>query len=463
VCGSAGHAATSLCSASRAALSALLGSTGSIVAGALLHATAGVASSTLAVAGAASVGGSLTVSGALSAASLTVGGASIGASAPSPPACVPPGATGLFYNGTSWVCACAARWSGASCTVPSAAPSLLAGGCTTSPCQFDSGAYPGQYYFVPGTGTSASLPTAVAVAVNPFSGNVYVTGSAFACHVSPLYHCVAMVTPTTGVVTQVDRTWTSPTQSFSPFTLSTSGFPFMDPSDSLFPYVAKASPLGLAFDSSGNLFVVDDYEGNGIAAVYKVSPAGEVTPLKLTWPATFTDSGWKRLYGIAIRGVTIYLTGSNYNTCVMKGTLVGTSVTLTVLAGAFGNNPGSSNGSSNTTFGQPKGIAVDSNGNVFVGDYTNNMLRMITPGGMVSTVFTQTVGGFKSNDGVAVDSSDNVYFATGSSLMKYSSAGAVSVVASSGFSELAGIAINTATGVIYAADKGGRGYVWKFV
>ncbi len=441
------------------------GAAGSIVAGALLNASAGVASTTLAVTGAATIGGSLAVAGALSAASLTVGGASFSAPSPSPPACVPPGATGLFYNGTSWVCACAARWSGASCTVPSAAPSLLAGGCTTSPCQIDSGAYPGRYYFVPGTGTSAALPNTVAVAVNPLSGNVYVTGSSWACHVSPLYHCVAMVTPTTGVVTQVDRTWTSPTQSFSPFTLSTSGFPFMNPTDSLFPSASRAQPSGLAFDSSGNLFVVDDYEGNGIAAVYKVNPAGEVTPLTLTWPVTFTDSGWKRLTGIAVRGITIYLTGSNYNTCVMQGTLVGTSVTLTVLAGACGNNPGSinTNVSSNTnaTFSQPKGIAVDSNGNVFVGDYSNNMLRMITPGGVVSTVFTQTVGGSKSNDGVAVDLSDNVYFATGSSLMKYSSAGAVSVVASSGFNELAGIAINTATGVIYAADKGG--YVWKFV
>jgi glucose/arabinose dehydrogenase len=146
----------------------------------------------------------------------------------------------------------------------------------------------------------------------------------------------------------------------------------------------------------------------------------------------------------------------------MQGTLVATSVTLTVLAGVCGNSPGAANGiGTAATFSQPKGIAVDSNGNVFVGDYRNNLLRMITPGGVVSTVFTQTVGVLKSNDGVAVDSSNNVYFATGSSLMKYSSAGAVSVVASSGFSELAGIAINTATGVIYAADKGG--YVWKFV
>lgn len=445
--GSAGrHAATSLCSASRAALSELRGSTGSIVAGALLNATAGVASSTLAVAGAASVGGSLTVSGALSAASLTVGGTTLSM----PPVCMPPGASGLFFNG-SWQCGCAAHWSGTTCTVANPyVASTLAGGCA-APCNYDIG----HYSLSPGTGAVAGLPQAYGVAVNPVTGNVYVTGS-WGCNASP-YNCVAMVNAA-GNVTRVNGAWTSPTAQ-----VSTSGFPFSVPSDPLFPSASNAAPMGLTFDAYANLYIVDQFMGRNNAMLYRVSSAGVVTPLTLTW--TPSRGSWN-LWGAAISGTTIYLTGDNDH-CVHNGTLVsGNTLSLKVMAGTCGSSGFTDGTGAAAAFNQPQGIAVDSFGNVFVGEYGNNALRKITPGGVVTTVSTTTtcvMGGScaKYNVGVAVDASNNIFFNTAAAVMKYSSAGVVSVVKAGGYGELTGLAINGVTGTLYAGDKGNAGYVWQ--
>lgn len=73
---------------------------------------------------------------------------------------------------------------------------------------------------------------------------------------------------------------------------------------------------------------------------------------------------------------------------------------------------------------------------------------------------------FKYNVGVAVDASNNIFFKflkfnTAAAVMKYSSAGVVSVVKAGGYGELTGLAINGATGTLYAGDKGNAGYVWQ--
>jgi secreted PhoX family phosphatase len=74
-------------------------------------------------------------------------------------------------------------------------------------------------------------------------------------------------------------------------------------------------------------------------------------------------------------------------------------------------------------FNEPKGLAVDSRGNVFVADNMYNKIREISPEGVVTTLAGSGTDGsaggpaslssFSQPDGIAVDSSGIVYVSDG--------------------------------------------------
>ncbi len=95
---------------------------------------------------------------------------------------------------------------------------------------------------------------------------------------------------------------------------------------------------------------------------------------------------------------------------------------VSTLAG-LGGMAGSANGTgSEARFNAPGGVAVDSNGNVFVADTSNHTIRAITPGGVVTTVAglagspgsDNGLGGaarFNNPSDVAVDGGGTLYVA----------------------------------------------------
>ena len=95
---------------------------------------------------------------------------------------------------------------------------------------------------------------------------------------------------------------------------------------------------------------------------------------------------------------------------------------ISTLAGLALNSGTSDGTGSAARFGFPFAVAVDSAGNVYVADESNHTIRKVTPGGGVTTLAglagspgstdgTGSAAQFRNPRGVAVDSAGNVYVA----------------------------------------------------
>jgi sugar lactone lactonase YvrE len=199
------------------------------------------------------------------------------------------------------------------------------------------------------------------------------------------------------------------------------------------------NPVGVAVDSSGNLFVADE----GTAKVYELLAAGGYTTL-ITLSTQFTIPT-----GIAVDG--------NENVFV---TDQGTGRVYEMLA-AGGYTTANQLGSG---FSNPNGVAVDASGNVFVADTLNNLVKEILAvnGSIPSsnpTINTlgQANGNFNHPTSVAVDASGNVFVADSqNSLVKEIAAagGYITVnILGTNFSYDNGVALD-GSGNLYVVDSG---------
>jgi hypothetical protein len=142
-------------------------------------------------------------------------------------------------------------------------------------------------------------------------------------------------------------------------------------------------------------------------------------------------------------------------------------LTATVSAFAGNGTAGADNGdAAKASFNAPAGLAADASGNIYVADAGNNLIRKISPAGVVSTLAGPA--GFNGPNSLAVDSAGNVYVtdAGNNQIKKVTPAGVVSVVAGNGtqgaangmgaaasFNHPGGIII-ISQGVIVIADSG---------
>ena len=182
-----------------------------------------------------------------------------------------------------------------------------------------------------------------------------------------------------------------------------------------------ASPSGMGVDAANNVYIAD----TGNNTIRKITPAGVVTTLAGTAGMSGSADGtgsaarFTSPIGIALDAAGNIYVGDSGNNTIRKVTPAGVVTTFAGLAGVSG----SANGTGNAArFNGPRGVAVDAAGNIFVADTFNNTIRKITPARVVST-FAGLAGVDGSKDGVgnvarfnrprgvAVDSAGNVFVA----------------------------------------------------
>jgi sugar lactone lactonase YvrE len=165
--------------------------------------------------------------------------------------------------------------------------------------------------------------------------------------------------------------------------------------------------------------------------------------------------------GVAVdKAGNLYVTDYGNHT-IRKRTPDGVITTVAGLAGVSGAQDGSG---SEARFSQPSGIALDGAGNIFVSD--NAGIRKITPGRVVST-FLGNPDGRPSLGGLAVDTNGSVYVAGGgaNTVLKISPSGDVATLAGTGalgsadglaaqatFAYVAAVAVDP-VGNVYVADR----------
>jgi sugar lactone lactonase YvrE len=247
-------------------------------------------------------------------------------------------------------------------------------------------------------------------------------------------------------------------------------------------------PVGIATDSTGNLYVAD----RNNSTIRKITSSGVVTTLagapqqSGSVDAAGSAARFNLPSGVAVdRDGTVYVADTANHT-IRRVTSSGAVSTIAGLPMANGSNDGAA---SAARFNSPASVAVDSTGNVYVADTLNYAVRKITPGGTVTTLagklgepgHVDGQGGqaqFIKPEGITVDTTGNVYVTdtdffpschlctrTNSTIRKITPAGMVSTLAgmpltigsadgtgsAASFTYPAGLTVD-GTGTLYVAD-----------
>ncbi|HEV2483585.1 MAG TPA: IPT/TIG domain-containing protein [Puia sp.] len=144
-------------------------------------------------------------------------------------------------------------------------------------------------------------------------------------------------------------------------------------------------PAGICTDSTGVLYVSD--AGNSIIRDIYAGAAGNIAgnPCNSGYTDGIgTQAMFSDPYGLCTDGQGTLYIADTYSQRICK--LVAQYSQVTTIAGSH-LREGTRDGAGNVaSFFQPGGVCVDINGNLYVADTQNHLIRMITPDGTVSTI-----------------------------------------------------------------------------
>lgn len=191
---------------------------------------------------------------------------------------------------------------------------------------------------------------------------------------------------------------------------------------------ATLEPIeGLVVDSSGNLYISDVYghvrevSGGNINRIGGVPPVLEFVYSGDGGIATHAQMGW-------LNGMALDANGNLYVADTYRIRVISPAGLISTVAG---NGTAGASGDGGPALGaqisQPRGLAIDSSGNLYVAESYSNVARKITSGGTIST-FAGTgmptasfSSGLPTNTplnqpvGIAIDGFQNIFIAVGAS------------------------------------------------
>ncbi|MBK8397054.1 MAG: Ig-like domain-containing protein [Leptospiraceae bacterium] len=194
------------------------------------------------------------------------------------------------------------------------------------------------------------------------------------------------------------------------------------------------SPKGI-FRTNGNLFYITDSGNNAMRIMTSANAVSNgfgtsVSTAGYVIANNNTGNRYRNPEGIAIDFLSgFFYTVDTGNHCIRRSTNNGSTNPTNCFAGAnatgvspFFGTSGFLNGSGTAArFNNPKGIAIDSIGTIFISDSGNHSIRMITPAGIVTTIagsgasgYTNGVGGaatFNNPTDIAVYGNNTLYVA----------------------------------------------------
>jgi sugar lactone lactonase YvrE len=190
-----------------------------------------------------------------------------------------------------------------------------------------------------GTLISATFDNPTGIALGP-GGTVYVADSGS--------HLIRKISPNGTVVTLAGADWPTPVYGF----LSIPG----------------SIPVAIAVDGSGNVYVADQ----GMNIIRKVSPYGSASVL----------TSAAAPMGIAVDTAGNLYVSDSGNQTIRKITMSGLD---SVLAGSPGSSGTADGNGAAARFNNPGALSVDGPGNIYVADTGNQLTRMVTAAGEVTT------------------------------------------------------------------------------
>ena len=227
-------------------------------------------------------------------------------------------------------------------------------------------------------------------------------------------------------------------------------------------------PTGIALDPTGNLYIADFFNDR----VRKVAPGGVITTVAGSGVAGYSGDGGDARSAQLFRPIAVALdaTGNLYiadllNNRIRKVSPAG--IISTVAGNGTAGYSGDNGPAANAQLNWPSALAVDVQGNLYVADNRNNVVRKVDSRGVVTTFagksglgmsgegIPATLAQLDAPTGLAFDGAGNLYIAA-SVIRKVTPDGTMTTVPQQTAYELQQIAAGKAGDLYVATSRGYR-------